>query len=238
MTPQSEKGRKTIGALFSSIAPTYDFLNHLLSLGCDTQWRKQLVRGTILPANGIVLDLCTGTGDVALAILRERGDFQGEIVAIDFSAMMVDNARAKIAQLGPPYPRRVDFMMGDALDLQFPDDKFDAVTVAFGVRNFEQIWAGLNEIRRVLKPSGQVCILEFFGDGAENGLIQRYADLVVPAVGDLVSHTKAYSYLRRSSGEFFTRPEFENILKFVGFTDISWEPLTFGIAHIVRARKG
>jgi demethylmenaquinone methyltransferase / 2-methoxy-6-polyprenyl-1,4-benzoquinol methylase len=238
VTEEIKKDRKIIGAMFSSIAPVYDFLNKLLSLGQDSRWRWQLVKGTKLPESGRVLDLCTGTGDIAVAFLRANPDYDGTIYALDFSALMIDKAREKVAKLGPPFPRKIDFLMGDALDLQFPDDKFDIVTVAFGVRNFTDIKTGLEEIHRVLRPGGQLSVLEFFPDGIGGHFVKWYLDTMVPLIGNMVSHTNAYSYLRRSSDDFFTTKEFESMLKSLGFIDISWERLTFGIAHIVRAKKG
>ena len=238
MTDRVNKDRKIVGAIFSSIAPVYDALNRSLSLGQDVKWRRELVRGADLPEDGLVLDLCTGTGDVALAFMTERPDFKGLVYAIDFSAPMVNKARDKIAKLGAPYPRRVDFLMGDATDLQFADDKFDVATVAFGVRNLTHTWLGLAEMNRVLKPGGQANILEFFPDGIAGGFVRWYLNHVMPLVGNIVSHTRAYTYLRRSSEEFFTRKEFEQLLVTAGFKDISWTRLTHGIAHIVRARKG
>jgi demethylmenaquinone methyltransferase/2-methoxy-6-polyprenyl-1,4-benzoquinol methylase len=232
-----QKDRKTIGAMFSSIAPVYDALNRWLSLGQDIGWRRKLVKGADLPEKGIVLDLCTGTGDVAIAFLTERPDFKGLIYAVDFSAPMVDKARGKVAKLGPPYPRRIDFLMGDALDLQFADDKFDAVTVAFGVRNFADLRAGLEEIHRVLKPGGQVDILEFFPDGVAGWVVRLYLDHVVPRIGDLVSRTHAYTYLRRSSDRFLARKDFQKLLRSIGFAQVDWVRLTCGIAYIARAGK-
>jgi demethylmenaquinone methyltransferase/2-methoxy-6-polyprenyl-1,4-benzoquinol methylase len=233
-----DKDRKVVASLFSSIAPVYDTLNRTLSLGRDRIWRRELVRGADLPPNGLVLDLCTGTGDVALTFLTERPEFKGMVYAVDFSALMVDKAREKIAHLGPPYPVRVEFLMGDALDLQFPDDKFDIVSVAFGIRNFANLRQGLEEIHRVLKPGGQANILEFFSDNPAGRVVRWYLDYVVTTIGDAVSRTEAYTYLRRSSSEFISRKGFEETLLRLGFTDLSSKHVTFGVAHIVRARKG
>jgi demethylmenaquinone methyltransferase/2-methoxy-6-polyprenyl-1,4-benzoquinol methylase len=233
-----DKDRKVIAAMFSSIAPVYDTLNRTLSLGRDRIWRRELVRGADLPADGLVLDLCTGTGDLALAFLTDRPEYKGMVYAVDFSALMVDKARGKIARLGAPYPVRVEFLMGDALDLQFPDDKFDIVSVAFGVRNFTNLEQGLEEMHRVLKPGGQANILEFFSDNPAGRVVRWYLDCMVTTIGNMVSRTRAYSYLRKSSSEFISRKGFEESLRAFGFTDISSQSLTFGVAHIVRARKG
>jgi len=231
------KDPKEIGAMFSTIAPYYDPLNSILSFWQADRWRRQLIMGADLPDDGLVLDLCTGSGEVALGFITERPEFRGNVYAIDFSAPMIDIARGKVARLGYPYPRRVDFLMGDATDLQFSDDKFDVASVAFGVRNYADAEAGLTEIYRVLKPSGQMNIIEFFSDGITFPPVRWYLDSVVPLLGNLISATRAYSYLRRSSRDFYTRGEFEYLLTAIGFSDITWERMTFGISYIVRARK-
>ena len=216
---------------------TYFSLNPSLSLYQDVGWRKRLVKGADLPMNGIVLDLCTGTGDLALGFLTQRPELKGLVYAIDFSALMLDKARGKVALLGAPYPRRVDFLMGDALDTQFPDEKFDVVSVGFGVRNLADTRAGLREIHRVLKVGGQADILEFFSGGILSRPVKCCLDSLVPWIGNIISRSRAYTYLRHTSDEFYTVREFEELLKEMGFGDITWERMTFGIAHIVRARK-
>ena len=237
MSVEGGKDPKEIGAMFSTIAPFYDPLNSIISLWQAERWRQKLIMGADLPEDGLVIDLCTGSGEVALGYLTERPDFKGYVYAIDFSAPMIDIARGKVARLGAPYPRRVEFLMGDATDLQFPDDKFDVASVAFGVRNYSDVEAGMAEIHRVLKPSGQLNIIEFFKDGVTFPPVEWYLDILVPLIGNIISSTKAYSYLRRSSREFCTRGEFEELLESIGFRDVTWERMGFGIAYIVRARK-
>ena len=238
MSEEVNKAREVVSAMFSSIAPVYDLLNRSLSFGRDVKWRKKLVRGMKLPEDGTVLDLCCGTGDVAIAIVREHPHFNGVVYGVDFSAIMIDKARDKVAKLGPPYPRKIDFLMGDALDLQFADEKFDAVAVAFGIRNLADLRLGVKEIYRVLKKDGQLNILEFFGNRVSNPIVAWYVEHVIPLVGNTVSRSRAYSYFVRSSKEFCTISQFEDILKSENFIDISWEELSYGVAHIVRARKG
>jgi len=234
---ETRKDPKAVGAMFSSIAPVYDSLNRTLSLWQDVGWRRRLVRGADLPERGLVLDICTGTGDLALGFLTEHPEFKGRVYAIDFSALMIDRARDKVAGLGPPYPPRVDFLMGDALDLEFPDDKFDIASCAFGVRNFADTVQGLKEMHRVLKVGGQANILEFFSGGVRSRMVRWYVDRLAPFIGNLISGSRAYTYLSVTSTEFYRPQQFEELLSDVGFGEITWERLTFGIAHIVRARK-
>jgi len=224
--------------MFSAIVDHYDFLNEFLSFQQAGKWRSHFISGADLPENGLVLDLCTGSGDIALGFLTQQLDFKGSVIAIDFSAPMIDRARLKVSQLGSPYPRRVEFLMGDALDMQFPDDKFDLVAIGFGIRNFSDTTSGLQEIHRVMKPGSQLNILEFFKDGISSPLVKWYVDSLVPRIGNLVSGTQAYTYLRASSNEFYTLDGFTELLAGLGFVEIQSERMTFGIAHIVRARKG
>lgn len=238
VTDGADKDPKAVGAMFSSIAPVYDVLNHTLSLGWDIRWKRKLVRGADLPSDGVVLDLCTGTGDVALEFLTGRPDFKGRVYGIDFSALMIDIARGKVARLHPPLPRRIDFLVGDAIDLHFPDEKFDVVTVAFGVRNYADTKRGLEEMHRVLKPGGQASVLEFFPGGGTPEIVRWYTHRILPVIGNVVSHSKAYNYLLDTSDSFHTPDQFCKLLSESGFSDIIRERMTFGIAHIVRARKG
>lgn len=231
------KDPKKIGAMFSSIAPTYDSLNNILSFWQDVKWRRRLIRGADLPHDGLVLDLCTGSGDIALGFLTDRLDFEGFVYGIDFSALMIDIARSKLARLGAPYPRMIEFLMGDALNLSFPDDKFDVVTVGFGVRNFVNTEEGMKEIFRVLKGGGQANILEFFRDGITFVPVRLYTDIIAPWLGNMISQGRAYSYLRSSASRFYRVREFEELLWEIGFSDIVWERMIFGVAYIVRARK-
>ncbi len=224
--------------MFSSIAERYDFLNELLSFSQAGVWKSRLIREADVPERGLLLDLCTGSGDLALGFLTELPGFKGDVIGIDFSVPMVDRARAKVAELGYPYPRRVEFLMGDALDLQFDDEKFDLVAIGFGVRNFSDTESGVREMHRVLKTGGQLNVLEFFRDGVTFPPFKWYLDTVIPWLGNSISNSTAYTYLRDSSNEFLSCPEFERMLENSGFREIKSERMTFGIAHLVRARKG
>ncbi|MCX6645616.1 MAG: ubiquinone/menaquinone biosynthesis methyltransferase [bacterium] len=234
---EARKNRKAIAAMFSSIAPYYDFLNQFLSFGQAGHWRTKLIRGADLKDKELFLDVCTGSGDIALGILKTRLDFKGNAIGIDFSAPMLNLARSRVAKLGAPYPRRAEFMMGDALDLQYMDEKFDMVSVGYGVRNFEDTSAGLREMYRVLKFGGQLNVIEFFKGSIALPPVQWFVDTVTPWVGNMITRTDAFSYLRESSNEFYTVEDFCKLLGQVGFIEIEKERMTFGIAHIIRARK-
>lgn len=238
MNEIKSKDPKAISAMFSSIADNYDRLNRLLSLGQDISWRKRLVKSVDFPENGLILDVCTGTGDVVFAFLKENPEFKGMLYGIDFSALMLDKARGKIPALPRHLRNRIDFTVGDALNLQFRDDKFDVVSCAFGVRNFYDTLTGLKEMNRVLKPGGKAAILEFFSDGPDNKFVKFFLSKFVTSIGNKISGTHAYSYLIQSSSEFFSRNQFERTLILAGFKDVKWIKLTFGIAHIAIARKG
>jgi len=224
--------------MFSEIAGKYDFLNRFLSFGMSAKWKARLVTGAEIPSKGFILDVCTGSGDLALGFVRSRPEFNGYVTAIDFSAPMIDQARERVAKLGAPYPRRVDFIMGDALDLNFDDEKFDLVSVGFGVRNFARLDDGLSEMTRVLKVGGQLNVIEFFRDGITFRPFQWYLDTIVPILGNLISRSKAYTYLIHSTRDFVSVDEFEALLKNLGYENIVRERMIFGVAHIVRATKG
>jgi len=224
--------------MFSAIAVHYDFLNQFLSAGQSSKWKSRLVKNAELPSKGFVLDICTGSGELALGFLTDRPEFNGYVTGIDFSAPMVDQARENVAKLGAPFPRRVEFLMGDALDLNFDDDKFDLVSVGFGVRNFMDLESGLMEITRVLKSGCQLNVLEFFPGGVTFKPFEWYLDYVLPVIGNLISKSTAYTYLRDSTRDFVTVREFTEKLEDLGYENIRSERMTFGIAHIIRATKG
>jgi demethylmenaquinone methyltransferase / 2-methoxy-6-polyprenyl-1,4-benzoquinol methylase len=234
---EARKNRKAIAAMFSSIAPHYDFLNQFLSFGQASRWRTKLIKGANLGGKDLILDVCTGSGDIALGILQIRPDFKGNAIGIDFSAAMLDLARSNVAKLGAPYPRRVEFMIGDALDLVYMDEKFDMVSVGYGVRNFEDTIAGLKEMYRVLKTGGQLNVLEFFKGSIKSPPVRWFLDTIIPMVGNTISKTDAFSYLRDSSNDFYTVEGFCELLGQVGFKEIKCERMTFGIAYIIRAIK-
>lgn len=231
--------KQHIGSLFDRIAPTYDGLNHGLSLNIDKRWRRKTV--ALMPPVEHVLDVAIGTADLTIAMLR--GGKAQRVTGIDLSREMMRIGEEKISNLLPSMGRQggaVDFLYANAQSMPFEDDSFDGVTCAFGCRNFSDLDAGLREMYRVLRPGGQVTILEF--SYPSNKLIRWGYDLyfshVLPFVGRLVSRDKtAYTYLNKSVKSFCWGEEFLRHLTQAGFQDARFETLTFGIATIYIAKK-
>jgi len=220
-----------VRSMFARIAPTYDLLNHLLSMGRDRAWRR-LVAANLGPSPQRVLDLCAGTGDLALEIVRRAP--QAAVVSGDFCFEMLARGRDKGLHL------RTRPAVCDALRLPFAAGTFDAVSVAFGVRNFESVESGLAEIQRVMRPGATLAVLEFFRRESpwRDLPFTFYFRQVLPRVGRIVSRDReAYSYLPRSVGRFVTRVEFENLLQHAGFDDIRRRELDAGIATLYLARR-
>jgi demethylmenaquinone methyltransferase/2-methoxy-6-polyprenyl-1,4-benzoquinol methylase len=225
---ETRKRGSRISRMFDRIAPTYDVLNRLLSARSDVRWRTRCAKGLGLTGRERVLDACTGTGDLALALLDQGA---GEVVGTDFAPEMVRRAEAKASgRTG------VSFRVADTTRLPFPDAAFDAATVAFGVRNLEDLGGGLRELARVLKPGARLSILEF--SVPENPVFRVvylvYFMLVLPLVGNLVSGgaDNAYAYLPRSVLAFPRPQELARRMERAGFRDVRIEPQSFGIASI------
>jgi demethylmenaquinone methyltransferase/2-methoxy-6-polyprenyl-1,4-benzoquinol methylase len=218
--------------MFARIAPTYDVLNHTLSARRDAAWRRAVV-SQLDPGARRVLDLCAGTGDLALAIAARWPE--ARVCAGDFCFEMLQRGLPKgLGRAAAP-------AACDALRLPFGDATFDAVTVAFGVRNFEDLERGLAEIRRVTRPGGQLAVLEFFRSTSRWRELpfRAYFHHVLPRIGRLVSgDAEAYTYLPRSVGRFVTRAEFEAALRRAGYGDIRRREMTLGIATLFSARAG
>ena len=227
----------SVGAMFDRIAPTYDVLNHLLSWGRDSSWRRQAVRCLGARDALKVIDLATGTGDLLVALLQERPNVT-EAVGVDVSEEMLALGRSKIARHG--FVDRVRLVHDDAVNTALPADSFDAVTMAFGIRNTPDARATLHEIHRLLKPGGTAVILEFSlpGNGVWRRCYLAYLRLVVPVLGALVSGDKgAYRYLNQSI-EAFHRPDaFGALMTQAGFSEVSSRPLTGGVASIYTGLK-
>ncbi len=219
--------------MFDAIAPRYDLLNRLLSFGIDRYWRTRAVRLLADEQPTRVLDVATGTAD--LAIKAERTLHPREVVGVDLSAEMLDYGREKLDRLG--LSSRVSLVQGDAADPPFPDDHFDAGLVAFGVRNFEDLEAGLRGIGRVLRPGAPLVVLEFSRPRTTpiKQLYAWYNENVLPRIGGALSPDgSAYEYLPNSVAAFPDGPDFLVRMSESGYEDLLWEPLTFGIASLYR----
>jgi demethylmenaquinone methyltransferase/2-methoxy-6-polyprenyl-1,4-benzoquinol methylase len=219
--------------MFDTIAPRYDLLNRVLSFGIDRYWRTRAVRLLDDEQPARVLDVATGTAD--LAIKAERMLHPREVVGIDLSAEMLDYGRKKLDRLG--LSPRISLVQGDAQDLPFGDDSFDAALVAFGVRNFEDLNAGLRGIRRVLRPGGRLVVLEFSQPRTFpiKQLYAWYSRHVLPRIGGTLSPDQgAYEYLPNSVAQFPDGTDFLDRMGDSGFDDLLWESLTFGIASLYR----
>lgn len=232
----SEKGKKEqVAGMFDSIAPKYDFLNHFLSFGIDKIWRRKAIRLIKPFAPSRILDVATGTGDLAVEALRSGA---AEVTGIDISAEMLAVGRKKIRQMALEH--QITLLEGDSEDLDFDDASFDAVTVAFGVRNFEDLPKGLTEIYRVLRKGGVACILEFSKPKKfpYKQLYSFYSFSVLPFIGRIISSDRsAYRYLPESVKGFPDGPEFLNFLERAGFAQTKEHRQTFGVATIYIAIK-
>lgn len=221
--------------MFNDISGRYDFLNHFLSLGVDYYWRTKFVRQLARCKPVIVLDVATGTGDLAILIATK---LSARVTGIDIAIKMLEIANQKAIQR--ELQQKLTFMEGDAEVLPFPDEFFDAVTVAFGVRNFEHLEKGLAEMKRVMKIGGMMMILEFSHPSSFpwEQLYRFYSRTMIPLVGRMVSHNKqAYSYLPESVSAFPSGNEFLEILQNTGMKNVSQRVLTFGIATIYSGVK-
>ena len=232
---ESTGKKEQVARMFDTISARYDFLNHLLSLGIDRSWRKKAIRMLRDDRPKYILDVATGTGDFAIQALEIN---PVKVIGIDISDGMLSKGRAKLAErkLG----ERIELLKGDSENIPFEENKFDAVTVAFGVRNFENLERGLKEIHRVLRPGGQLVVLEFSKPRMFpfRQIFDFYFRFILPRIGSLVSKDRsAYRYLPESVREFPDGDRFTAILKSVGFNHTACKALTFGISSVYSARK-
>ena len=231
----SKSKKEEVAEMFNNISSKYDFLNHFLSLGIDKLWRKKAVKmlRSIKPER--VLDIATGTGDFAIESLSLKPK---EIVGLDISAGMLEMGREKMKK------RKVDHIismrLGDSEEIPFEDNYFDALTVGFGVRNFEHLEKGLAEMLRVIKPNGKAIILEFSKPKKFpiKQLFSFYSNNIIPILGKSISKdAKAYSYLPESVAAFPEGKDFENILVKLGYKNVIATPVSGGIATIYAGTK-
>ena len=227
--------KEQVAKMFDNIAGNYDFLNHFLSMGIDIYWRKRLVRYLTKQAPKYILDVATGTGDLAIAMLKTNPD---KIVGIDISNGMLEVGRQKIKEKG--LENRISLQQGDSENLPFKDNSFDAVSVSFGARNFENLEKGLSEMCRVLCPGGKLYILEFSQPTVFpfKQLYLFYFKYILPLVGKIVSKDNAaYTYLPKSVGAFPYGKKLNEIIDNCGYNNATSHPLTMGIASIYIAEK-
>jgi demethylmenaquinone methyltransferase/2-methoxy-6-polyprenyl-1,4-benzoquinol methylase len=232
---QQSGKKEQVAAMFNNIAKRYDFLNHFLSLGIDKIWRKKAINCLKDINAGQILDVATGTADLAIESLRLKPK---KIIGIDISEQMLEIGKQKIQKKNLDHI--ISLQKGDSENLQFENSVFDAITVAFGVRNFEDLTKGLAEMYRVLKPKGRAVILEF-SKPYKFPVKQFYAfyfKAVLPLIGRMVSKdNSAYTYLPDSVMQFPEKEDFINQLKSAGFTNCSYKSLSFGIATIYVGNK-
>lgn len=231
---KEESKKSQVEDMFDNIAPKYDLLNHVLSLKIDVLWRKKLVRWMNKDNPRHVLDVATGTGDLAIAVHKGT---KAEVTGLDLSQQMLNVGKEKVAKMG--LQKNITLVKGDAENLPFADSMFDAVTVAFGVRNFENLEKGLKELHRVTKTNSSVYILEFSKvQGFLGPLYMFYFKNILPQIGKLVSKdNRAYTYLPDSVNAFPFGEKMKQILLDVGFGKVEYKKLSLGIATIYKATK-
>jgi demethylmenaquinone methyltransferase/2-methoxy-6-polyprenyl-1,4-benzoquinol methylase len=234
-----DKREVRIRKMFGAIAPTYDLLNHLLSMNVDRYWRRRTAQLVPPAGDGPILDLCTGTGDLALAYQR-ASDGKVPIIGADFCGEMLDRATHKVSAKNGQ-ASLVRFVQADAQRLPFRDNFFQIVCVAFGLRNVTDADKGLAEMTRVAKPGGKVAILEFSKPrGSVFGKLYRfYLGYLLPLLGQSVTRSKdkAYHYLAESAMEFPDGEALADRMKMHGLTEVRWQPFTFGIATLYVGAK-
>ena len=238
MSTVIDKSGERVQRMFGEIAPHYDRMNHLLSLNVDRYWRSWTVKQLAPVAGEPILDVCTGTGDLAIALARATGG-KSEIVAADFCREMLEIGRGKQAamKIGP----ELTFVEADAQRLPFEDERFAIVSVAFGLRNVADTDRGLAEMTRVCRPGGQVAVLEFSTPRWQplRAIYLLYFRHVLPRVGQFFARNKsdAYEYLPATVAQFPDGERFAERMRAVGLKNIKYWPLTFGIATLYVGRK-
>jgi len=227
--------KEQVAKMFNSISGNYDFLNHFLSLGIDITWRRKAIK--LLQANQpkLILDVATGTGDFALEALKLNPD---RVIGIDISEGMLEVGRRKMKERN--LSDKIELQLGDSENLPFEENKFDALIVAFGVRNFENLEKGLAEMLRVVKPGGKIVILEFSRPRKFpfKQFYNFYFKFILPKIGRWVSSDKsAYTYLPESVQAFPDGDQFIQLLSRLGYKNTACKPLTFGISSLYTGTK-
>src|ERR1700742_4322806 len=235
-TDEQGTKKEQVADMFNNISKTYDFLNHFLSLGIDVIWRKKAINELKALQPKLILDVATGTGDFAFEALSILNP--DKIIGVDISQGMLDIAKQKIAKrnLGGKF----EIKLGDSEKLPFGANEFDAVTVAYGVRNFENLELGLADINRVLKPGGKAVVLEFSKPRVfpVKQLYHFYFNYITPGIGKLFSKdSRAYSYLPESVAAFPDGKDFTGLMDKIGYKNTKCRPLAFGICSIYTGVK-
>ena len=228
--------RELVETMFNNIAPTYDRLNHTLSLGIDRRWRRKAVDALKPFAPSTILDIATGTGD--FAILAARRLDPDRIIGVDISEGMMKVAQEKVQKEG--LDNVIFFMKDDSTNLSFEKDTFDAITVAYGARNFDNLERGLREMHRVLIPGGHLMLVELTTPPRfpMKQLFSIYAHVVMPFIGQLISHDdSAYTYLPQSMEAFPQAEQLVPMLKRCGFSEVTFKRFTFGLSTMYLATK-
>jgi demethylmenaquinone methyltransferase/2-methoxy-6-polyprenyl-1,4-benzoquinol methylase len=227
--------KKQVAQMFDTISGNYDNLNRVISFGIDVKWRKKVLKMIGKSHPKTILDIATGTGDLAILMAQTKAE---KIIGLDISAGMLEVGVQKIANKN--LSKTIEMVLGDSENIPFEDDYFDAITVAFGVRNFENLEKGLSEILRVLKPNGTFVILETSVPDKtpyKQGY-HFYSTNILPLIGKLFSKDNvAYGYLSESAAAFPYGEKLNNILRKIGFIDVVALPQTFGVATIYSASK-
>jgi len=230
-----ETKKKQVTQMFNGISRSYDTLNRIITLGVDVLWRKRVVREIQKHKHDVLLDIATGTGDLVIALSKLKTK---KIIGLDISPGMLEIGKQKVKAEG--LDQRIDMQLGDSEALAYDDNTFDGVTIAFGVRNFEHLDLGLQEICRVLKPKGTLVILETAvpQNPILKSLYSFYTQKVMPFIGKMFSKNRtAYQYLSDSAAAFPCGKAFHNILKKNGFISIEDFPQTLGVASIYVGKK-
>ena len=227
----AEDHARRVRDMFARISPRYDLLNHLLSANVDKRWRRAVVRKlrTLIPANALILDVACGTGDLSIALFENTG---ARVIGLDFCRPMLELAAQKNRELA--------FVEADALRLPFGSGEFDAVSIAFGLRNLSSVESGLSELRRVLKPQGWAAILEFSKPTVPGfrALMAIYCTRLLPRIGGIISGSRsAYEYLPDSVSRFPDQETLAGLMSDAGFDQVAFENLTGGIAALHTGRR-
>ncbi len=236
MSEAVKKDSSIISAMFNNIAGSYDLLNYLLSFGIDKNWRKKLLKDITKSTPKTALDVASGTGDIAISLYRKGV----EVTGIDIAQKMLDKAVEKSARLKKSTTPLPVFILASADEIPFAENTFDAVTIGFGIRNFEKREQALKEVFRVLNPNGQLAILEFASPKNKpwRSLFTFYFHNILPVVGKVISKDmSAYTYLPESVLDFPQYEELCNEMKSVGFGKVNFQPLTGGVAVLYTAKK-